>query len=148
MNPMQELVASLQTLISESHEHQNLYCLLSSLSKLEGNLEDLKRVRHALWETVWKHPGGRLVGMAWTDDQILVCVVQDGTIYRYNLHAELQEPNISMGTECFEQGVAECIFWGNGMVCITDANQLFCVPDFKNPKPCKLTDPCLDEAPL
>ncbi|KAK9286019.1 hypothetical protein L1049_025222 [Liquidambar formosana] len=99
-------------------------------------------------ETVWKHPGGRLVGMAWMDDQTLVCVVQDGTIYRYNVHAELQEPNVSMGSECFEQNVVDCIFWGNGVVCITEANQVFAVPDFKNPKPCKLADPCLDEYPL
>lgn len=37
-------------------------------------------------ETVWKNPGGRLIGMAWTDDQILVCVTQDGTVYRYCYH--------------------------------------------------------------
>lgn len=47
----------LQTLISESHEHQNLYCLLSSLSKLEGDLEDLKRVRHAVWERMAEFSG-------------------------------------------------------------------------------------------
>ncbi|KAJ9685966.1 hypothetical protein PVL29_015044 [Vitis rotundifolia] len=99
-------------------------------------------------ETVWKHPGGRLVGMAWTDDQTLICVVQDGTVFRYNVHAELQEPNISMGKECFEQNVVECVFWGNGMVCITEANQIFCISDFKNPNPCKLADPNLDEYPL
>ncbi|XP_010271337.1 PREDICTED: protein VACUOLELESS1 [Nelumbo nucifera] len=101
-----------------------------------------------LSETVWRHSGGRLVGMAWTDDQILVCVVQDGTVYRYNVHAELQEPNISMGKECFEQNVVECVFWGNGMVCITEANQIFCIPDFQNPNPCKLADPLLEEFPL
>lgn len=99
-------------------------------------------------ETVWKHPGGRLIGMAWTDDQNLVCVVQDGTIFRYNIHGELQEPNISMGPEFFEQNVVECIFWGNGMVCITEANLIFCVPDFKNPNPCKLADPELEDYPL
>lgn len=33
-------------------------------------------------------------------------------------------------------------------MCITEANQVFSVPDFKNPKPCKLADPCLDEYPL
>ncbi|KAK9292568.1 hypothetical protein L1049_020542 [Liquidambar formosana] len=44
----------LQDLVSESHEPRNLYCLLSSLSKLEGNMEDLKRVRHAVWERMAK----------------------------------------------------------------------------------------------
>lgn len=53
-----------------------------------------------------------------------------------------------MGKECFEQNVVECVFWGNGMVCITEANQIFCISDFKNPNPCKLADPNLDEYPL
>ncbi|XP_057955473.1 protein VACUOLELESS1 [Malania oleifera] len=99
-------------------------------------------------ETVWRHPGGRLIGMSWTDDQILVCIVQDGTVYRYNIHAELVEPNLSMGRECFEQNVVECVFWGNGVVCTTEGNEIFCIPDFKNPKPCKLADPGIDESPL
>ncbi|KAL5571351.1 hypothetical protein UlMin_020948 [Ulmus minor] len=101
-----------------------------------------------LSETVWKNPGGRLIGMAWTDDQILACIVQDGTVYRYNIHAELIEPNIAMGKECFEQNVVDCVFWGNGMVCITESNQIFCIPDFKNPIPCKLADPGIEEPPL
>ncbi|KAH7835433.1 hypothetical protein Vadar_026116 [Vaccinium darrowii] len=99
-------------------------------------------------ETVWKNPGGRLIGMGWTDDQILVCVTQDGTVYRYNIHAEVIESNVSMGQECFEHSVVECVFWGNGMVCINEANQLFCIPDFKNPNPIKLADPNLEELPL
>ncbi|KAM7260084.1 hypothetical protein ACFE04_015825 [Oxalis oulophora] len=87
-------------------------------------------------ETVWKHSGGRLIGMSWTDDQTLVCIVQDGSIYRYNVHAEVIEPNVSvsMGKECFLQNVVECLFWGNGVVCLTEAGQLYCVPDFKNIK--------------
>lgn len=53
-----------------------------------------------------------------------------------------------MGQECFEHSVVECVFWGNGMVCINEANQLFCIPDFKNPNPIKLADPNLEELPL
>ncbi|KAK4792732.1 hypothetical protein SAY86_023167 [Trapa natans] len=100
-------------------------------------------------ETVWKHPGGRLIGMYWTEDQILACLVQDGTIFRYNIHAELIEPSISMGKECFEQNVVDCVFWGNGVVCLTESHKIFCVADFKNPKPYELADPELeDSAPL
>ncbi|XP_030462939.2 protein VACUOLELESS1 [Syzygium oleosum] len=99
-------------------------------------------------ETVWKHPGGRLIGMSWADDQTLICLVQDGTAFRYNIHAELLEPSISMGKECFEQNVVDCVFWGNGLVCITEANQLFCVSDLKNPQPYKLSDPGLEDSPL
>ncbi|KAL6127522.1 hypothetical protein ACLB2K_070887 [Fragaria x ananassa] len=36
--------------VSESQEYQNLYQLLSSLSKLEGDLDDLDRVRNIIWE--------------------------------------------------------------------------------------------------
>lgn len=101
-----------------------------------------------LASAVWDRPGGRLVGMAWTDDQILVCVVQDGTVYRYDVRAELCAPHFSMGSDCFEHGVVECVFWGNGMVCITENFQIFCVPDFDDPKPYKMADPGLDEYPL
>ncbi|KAJ6998320.1 hypothetical protein NC653_014495 [Populus alba x Populus x berolinensis] len=93
-----------------------------------------------LSETVWKHPGGRLIGMSWTEDQTLICIVQDGTIYRYNVHCEVLEPNFSMGKECFEQNVVDCVFWGNGVVCLTEAGKLFCIPDFKQIKPCKLAE--------
>ncbi|KAK0592689.1 hypothetical protein LWI29_023622 [Acer saccharum] len=40
----------LQDLISGTHERHNLYNLLSSLSKLDGDLEELKRVRIVVWE--------------------------------------------------------------------------------------------------
>ncbi|KAF2582131.1 hypothetical protein F2Q68_00001576 [Brassica cretica] len=93
-----------------------------------------------LSETVWKHPGGRLIGMSWSDDQTLISIVQDGTIYRYNIHAELIQPNVTMGKECFEQNVVECVFWGNGVVCLTEGGQLFCISDFKTMKPYKLAD--------
>ncbi|CAN1255448.1 Protein VACUOLELESS1 [Linum perenne] len=93
-----------------------------------------------LSETVWKHPGGRLIGMSWTDDQTLVCIVQDGTIYRYNIHGECLDPKYSMGKECFEQNVVECVFWANGVVCLTEAGEFFCVADFKDIKAYKLAD--------
>ncbi|KAF5731337.1 Vacuoleless1 (VCL1) isoform 2 [Tripterygium wilfordii] len=93
-----------------------------------------------LAETIWKHPGGRLIGMSWTDDQTLVCIVQDGTVFRYNIHADLIEPHFSLGKECFEENVVECVFWGDGVVCITGAGKVFCVTDFKNPRPSRLAD--------
>ncbi|XP_074280336.1 protein VACUOLELESS1 [Silene latifolia] len=106
-----------------------------------------------LAETVWRNPGGRLVALSWTDDLSLVCIVQDGTIYRYNIHAELIEPSVSLGKECFEHSVVECVFWGNGVVCMNEGFQFFCVPDFKNlgrdgAGVVKLADPLLEAPPL
>lgn len=44
------LEAVLQELVNGSHESQNLYHILSSLSKLEGDLKVLQCVRHVTWE--------------------------------------------------------------------------------------------------
>ncbi|KAM0932749.1 putative transcription factor WD40-like family [Dioscorea sansibarensis] len=100
-----------------------------------------------LASSLWDRPGGRLVGMAWADDLFLLCVVQDGSVYRFDIRAELVG-QFSMGSECFEQGIIDCVFWGNGIVCITENYQIFCVPDLMNPRPCKLADPGLEEYPL
>ncbi|KAA8544424.1 hypothetical protein F0562_022436 [Nyssa sinensis] len=48
------LETNLQDLAAKSLEQKNLHCLLSSLSKMDGDLEDLKRVRHAVWERMSK----------------------------------------------------------------------------------------------
>ncbi|KAL2476581.1 Protein VACUOLELESS1 [Abeliophyllum distichum] len=97
-------------------------------------------------ETVWKNPGGRLIGMSWSDDQILVCITQDGTVYSYDIHAELIN-TYSLGKECFESSVVECVFWGNGVVCINEAFGIFAVPDFKNHRAVKLADCNLEDLP-
>lgn len=40
--------------VREWQDYENLYKLLSSLSKLEGDLEDLDKVRHLVWERMAK----------------------------------------------------------------------------------------------
>lgn len=100
-----------------------------------------------LSDAVWKNPGGRLIGLSWTDDQTLVCIVQDGTVYRYNVHAEPLEPNLSiLGIEHFDENVVECVFWGNGVVCVTETCKVFSISDFKNPMPVRLADPAPAQA--
>lgn len=80
--------------------------------------------------------------MSWSDDHTLVCIVQDGTVYRYNVHAELIEPNLSiLGHDYFDENVVECVFWGNGVVCVTETCKIFAVPDFKTGKVVRLADP-------
>ncbi|CAA6661340.1 unnamed protein product [Spirodela intermedia] len=100
-----------------------------------------------LASTPWDRPGGRLVGMAWSDAHVLACIVQDGTVYRYDVRTEPVGAQFSMGKECFEESVAECVFWGGGVVCRTEENKLFCVPDLSEPRPCRLADAGLSEAP-
>lgn len=99
-------------------------------------------------ETVWKNPGGRLIGMAWSDKLTLICIVQDGTVYYYSLHAELIKTLTTLGKDCLEHSIVECVFWGNGVVCINEALNLYCIPDFKNPNPVKLADTGIVEMPL
>ncbi|KAM3692582.1 hypothetical protein ACB098_08G098200 [Castanea mollissima] len=96
----------------------------------------------SLSDVVWKNPGGRLIGLSWSDDHTLVCIVQDGTVYRYNVHAELIDPNLSiLGHDFFDENVVECVFWGNGVVCVTETCKVFAVPDFKTRTVVRLADP-------
>lgn len=98
-------------------------------------------------ETVWKNPGGRLIGMAWTDDLTLICITQDGTVYCYSVHAELMK-TLTIGEDRLKYSIVECVFWGNGVVCVNEAFQVFCIPDFRNPNPVKLADTGLEDMPL
>ncbi|CAN6453034.1 unnamed protein product [Victoria cruziana] len=93
-----------------------------------------------LASAIWDRPGGRLVGMGWTDEETLVCVVQDGSVYRYDIHAHPIEPHLSLGIEAVDENVVECVFWGNGIACITDSARVFCIPDMKSPRPCRLCE--------
>ncbi|XP_073050524.1 protein VACUOLELESS1 [Primulina eburnea] len=99
-------------------------------------------------EAIWKNPGGRLIGMSWTDDLTLICITQNGTVYSYNIHAELLSTS-SLGKECFDNSVVDCVFWGNGVVCINEAFEIFAVPEFKTPTTVvKMADCGLEEMPL
>ncbi|XP_078439056.1 vacuoleless1 (VCL1) isoform X2 [Wolffia australiana] len=95
----------------------------------------------------WDKPGGRLVGMAWTDQLVICCLVQDGTLYMFDVMGQPSGEPLSLGKACFEEGVADCVFFGSGLVCRTERNSLFCVPDLADPKPCRLADPGLAAPP-
>ncbi|XP_027064710.1 protein VACUOLELESS1 [Coffea arabica] len=98
-------------------------------------------------ETVWRNAGGRLIGMAWSDDLKLICITQDGTVYCYSFHAELIK-TLSLGQDGLKHSIVECVFWGNGVVCINEAVELYCIPDFNNPSPIRLADTGLEDMPL
>lgn len=95
----------------------------------------------------WDRPGGRLITLGWTDEEILLAVVHDGTVFQYNIHGELIPEQLSLGQECWDQGVADCIIWGSGLVVITEQNQLFSIPNLETKKVVKLADPHLEDPP-
>lgn len=101
-----------------------------------------------LSELIWRNPGGRLIGMSWTDEQTLVCITQDGSVYMYNIDLESVGSVVSMGRDCFTNSVVECVFWGNGVVCINEAFQVFCIQDFRNPVSCQLAETGIEDFPL
>lgn len=43
--------------------------------------------------------------------------------------------------------MVECVFWGNGVVCVTEANRYFCMADFATMKVCELARPEVEELP-
>eukprot|EP00457_Paulinella_chromatophora_P001435 gb/GEZN01001437.1/.p1 GENE.gb/GEZN01001437.1/~~gb/GEZN01001437.1/.p1 ORF type:complete len:837 (-),score=141.79 gb/GEZN01001437.1/:524-3034(-) len=83
-----------------------------------------------------------LLQMGWTEREELVCVQEDGTIQMFDLHGN-RTGRYSMGEECQEDGVSECIIWSKGLVCRTamGKSQLWAVLDFEKFKPVKLADP-------
>lgn len=53
---------------------------------------------------------GRLVEMGWTDDERLVCVVDDGTVFVYSVLGRLVQ-SFTMGVECKDERVLFCCIW-------------------------------------
>jgi hypothetical protein len=97
----------------------------------------------------WDRPGGRLVALGWTEEETLACIVQDGTIFMYTVYGELLEPHISMGKECWDQGVSHCVVWDRGVVCLTERHEVFSIPDLRSPSHViKLANPNLDDDPF
>eukprot|EP01113_Clastostelium_recurvatum_P007331 TRINITY_DN1340_c0_g1_i1.p1 TRINITY_DN1340_c0_g1~~TRINITY_DN1340_c0_g1_i1.p1 ORF type:complete len:828 (-),score=182.11 TRINITY_DN1340_c0_g1_i1:129-2612(-) len=89
---------------------------------------------------------GRLVGMGWTENERLICVLEDGTVLIYSVFGELIL-QFSMGRDCKEQQVMDVQVWSTGLVVLTHARQFYVVTDLENPRPRPLADPGLDENP-
>eukprot|EP01116_Phalansterium_solitarium_P018834 TRINITY_DN5113_c0_g4_i1.p2 TRINITY_DN5113_c0_g4~~TRINITY_DN5113_c0_g4_i1.p2 ORF type:complete len:859 (+),score=366.88 TRINITY_DN5113_c0_g4_i1:2904-5480(+) len=97
-----------------------------------------------LSSTIWERE--RLVGCGWTDNDRLVCVVDDGTLVFYSLHAELTG-TFSLGRDVRDSGVRDCRIWGSGLVVLTDDLQLLAVTNFAEPRPIRLHPPGLTAPP-
>eukprot|EP00899_Mesostigma_viride_P000918 jgi/Mesvir1/10827/Mv07754-RA.2 len=82
---------------------------------------------------------GRLVTLGWVNGDVLLCVLEDGVVLRYDVHGKLLSPSqFSMGAECAEQGVVDALIVANCMVCRTASHALFAVTDLDEPRPTKL----------
>jgi len=96
----------------------------------------------------FKWERGKLVKMGWTDEERLVCVLEDGTILTYSVHGEqVPDTEFNMGRECNEIGVVDAHVWGTGVVCITSNNHIYSAM-FYEPRPRALADPDLVDPPL
>lgn len=72
----------------------------------------------------WDRSGGKLVGMAWTDDLQVACLLEDASVHLFNSRAEPVGPAISLGKEPSERLIMHYVFWGTGVACLTETNQV------------------------
>jgi hypothetical protein len=80
--------------------------------------------------------------MGWTDDELLTCVMEDGSVQLYNIQGRLVN-TFSMGSELKEERVLLCCIWGRGVVCLSRGFNIVYVDNLEEPvvrKMPKLTD--------
>ena len=80
-----------------------------------------------------------IVKMGWTDEENLVCVHTEGSVYVYSLHGE-RVASFHLGAACTEDKVAECHIWETGLVVRTTRSDFFAIRSFDDPQPYKLAD--------
>eukprot|EP00898_Chlorokybus_atmophyticus_P007460 jgi/Chlat1/7715/Chrsp66S07190 len=91
---------------------------------------------------------GRLVALGWSNADTLLCVQDDGTVFRYNVFGQLLQPSqFSLGRECKDQRVVQCHIWSSGLVARTAANQLVAITSLDEPRPQLLADPGFQDEP-
>ncbi|KAJ1830800.1 Vacuolar protein [Coemansia sp. RSA 2711] len=111
-------------------------------------LDSAIHVYAASGQTIGKieYDGPRLAGLSWNAREELVCVQEDGNVRVFSLSG--RDPvSFSLGAEARERGVAECRFWDQGLVAMTQDLRFICVSDVGEPKPRMLADAQLAEAP-
>ncbi|KAI8809803.1 Vps16, N-terminal region-domain-containing protein [Cladochytrium replicatum] len=83
---------------------------------------------------------GRIVGMGWTNTELLVCVLEYGSVRVYDIHGEFLP-------DAKDYGVYDCHIWESGVVALTGNCKLVVVNDLDEPRPRLLSDPGLNQAP-
>ncbi|KAJ2660898.1 Vacuolar protein sorting-associated protein 16 [Coemansia sp. RSA 1199] len=93
-----------------------------------------------------EYEGLHMAGFSWNAREELVCVQEDGNVRVFSLSG--RDPvSFSLGPEARERGVAECCFWDQGLVAMTQDLRFIYVNDIGEPKPRMLADAQLTEPP-
>lgn len=97
-----------------------------------------------LSQFLWPHRG--LVAVGWSDDERLVCVLDDGLVLLYSIHGAKTD-EFRLGEACRTEGVAEVCIFGNGLVVRSGTRGILeCVTSFTDPVVTRLPDPALKAA--
>eukprot|EP01130_Rhizamoeba_saxonica_P013813 TRINITY_DN5935_c0_g1_i2.p1 TRINITY_DN5935_c0_g1~~TRINITY_DN5935_c0_g1_i2.p1 ORF type:complete len:791 (-),score=174.87 TRINITY_DN5935_c0_g1_i2:57-2429(-) len=88
-----------------------------------------------------------IVKLGWNDNERLVVVLEDGTVFIYSVHGRKLR-QFHLEGECVTEGVIDCHIWGSGLVCLTGNYQLYALMDFEEPYTIKLANPGLEVEPV
>mmetsp|Transcript_12464 Transcript_12464/g.35002 ORF Transcript_12464/g.35002 Transcript_12464/m.35002 type:complete len:872 (-) Transcript_12464:151-2766(-) len=100
---------------------------------------------HQIGAFIWDR--GRIVAMGWSSEEELVVVERDGSVTMCTTFGEVLPRQFSLGTACKEQGVVLAEVFGSGIVALTGKQELWAVSGLTEPRPQRLADPGLFDAP-
>ncbi|KAI9204231.1 Vps16, N-terminal region-domain-containing protein [Polychytrium aggregatum] len=87
----------------------------------------------------------RIVGMGWTAQERLVCVLENGFVRIYDLFGEVTQ--LSLGQDSKEYGVLECQVWDSGLMALTGNLKFVFIADLADSHPKELADAGLTQVP-
>ncbi|KJE95370.1 vacuolar assembling/sorting protein VPS16 [Capsaspora owczarzaki ATCC 30864] len=85
--------------------------------------------------------GARIVGLGWSEQEELICVLEDGTVRIFDVQGEPIR-TFTFGHEVKDQTVIECKFYGSGVVILTGAFVFYAITTFSEeaPQPRRLAE--------
>lgn len=89
---------------------------------------------------------GILVKMGWTNQERLVCILEDGIVLQYTVQGELVS-RYSLGPEVASEGAFDALIFGSGLAVLTRQFQIFVLQDWDEPRSFKFPDPLLKSPP-
>lgn len=73
----------------------------------------------------------KLAGSGWSDQEILVLVLEDGNVVMYDIHGN-EIRNFPLANSTLDIRLLECHFWGNGVVAIDSNMDLYVAEGFSS----------------